>query len=107
MKKGKITCVASGDNIRVIGLSSSKALIIWVNGTALKWSLVTDSGGFGTVNTLAATAHADDWGAVRSGGYVYVPHTDNASDSTGNYVLVGDLAVDVTKVVAVKEPAAS
>lgn len=33
--------------------------------------------------------------------------TGAATDSTGNYILVGDLAVDVTKVVAVKEPAAS
>lgn len=33
--------------------------------------------------------------------------TGAASDSSGNYVLVGDLAVDVTKVVAVKDPAVS
>lgn len=33
--------------------------------------------------------------------------TGSALDSTGSYVLVGDLAVDVTKIVAVKEPSAS
>ena len=30
-----------------------------------------------------------------------------ASDATGNFVLVGDLAIEVTKIVAVREPAAS
>ena len=33
--------------------------------------------------------------------------TGAASDATGNYLLIGGLAVDVTKVVAVKEPAVS
>lgn len=33
--------------------------------------------------------------------------TGAASDSTGNFVLVGDLAIEVTKIVAVREPAAS
>ncbi|EDP65587.1 Flagellar hook capping protein [alpha proteobacterium BAL199] len=33
--------------------------------------------------------------------------TGAASDATGNYLLIGDLAVDVTKVVAVRETAAS
>ncbi len=33
--------------------------------------------------------------------------TGTTSDASGNYLLIGDLAVDVTKVVAVKEPASS
>ena len=33
--------------------------------------------------------------------------TGSALDDTGSYILVGDLAVDVTKIVAVKEPPAS
>ena len=32
--------------------------------------------------------------------------TGAASDSTGNFVLVGDLAIEVTKIVAVREPPA-
>jgi len=68
----------------------------------------------------------DDGATVADGSYTFVASAKNADgdaievdtdntghvtgsavDSSGSYVLVGDLAVDVTKIVAVKEPYAS
>lgn len=77
--------VASGNGFAIIGLASNKALAVWYNGTALKWATVTNAG-FGTVNTLAATANSEDWGLVRSNGYVYLVYTDNTGVG-GNWIL--------------------
>lgn len=68
----------------------------------------------------------DDGNPVPEGQYTFMPVAKNADDKaikvatditgratgaamddTGSYILVGDLAVDVTKIVAVKEPPAS
>jgi hypothetical protein len=79
------TGVASPDEFAIIGLSSDKAIAVWYNGTdqVLKWATVSDSGGFGSVNTLA-TANNQDWGWIRYGGYIYLVHTGVNGDG-GNW----------------------
>lgn len=79
------SAVVSLAKCAVIGLASNKMLMIWASGNALKWSLVTDAGFVG-INTLVSTANDVDWGVVRSGGYVYLVHTDSTGVG-GNWVL--------------------
>lgn len=82
--------VNSGDVLTVVGLASDKAMILWAStgDDQIKYSIVTDSGGFGSVNSANATSVAsnEDWGIARSGGYVYLAHSDSVS-SGGNWVL--------------------
>jgi hypothetical protein len=79
--------VVSGDIFTLVGLSSDKALAIWHSGTVLKYSILT-SAGFGSVTTLnsSASAGAEDWGVTRTGGFVYVIHSDSTS-AGGNWKL--------------------
>lgn len=87
-----ISGMASGDHVRVVGLASDKALVIAYNGSNgnLYWSLVDDTGGFGTVNTLYTSCHESDWGVVRSGGFVYVVLADGTSDDGARKLRVFD-----------------
>jgi len=81
------TGVASGDLIGIYGLASGKALFVWANAAGgLQYALCDSSTGFGTVRTLASVAHPNDWGVVRTNGWVYCTHTDNATDSSGSWV---------------------
>lgn len=57
--------------------------------------------------TFVVSAKNTDGEAIKVGTDVTGRATGSALDDTGSYVLIGDLAVDVTKIVAVKEPPAS
>ena len=53
--------------------------------------------------TFVVTAKGADDNAINVDTDITGHVTGSAFDDTGSYVLVGDLAVDVTKIVAVKE----
>lgn len=57
--------------------------------------------------TFVAVAKNADGKAIKVDVDITGRATGAAMDNTGSYILVGDLAVDVTKIVAVKEPPAS
>jgi flagellar basal-body rod modification protein FlgD len=57
--------------------------------------------------TFVVSAKGADDKAIKVDTDITGRATGSAIDSSGSYILVGDLAVDVTKIVAVKEPPAS
>lgn len=57
--------------------------------------------------TFVVTAKDADDKVIKVGTDITGRATGAAMDDTGSFILVGDLAVDVTKIVAVKEPSAS
>ncbi|MEQ8813736.1 MAG: flagellar hook capping FlgD N-terminal domain-containing protein [Thalassobaculum sp.] len=94
---------SDGKTVRTIEgeKSASRHTITW-DGTDDDGATVPDG-----AYTFVATAKNADDEVIEVDTDITGRVTGSALDSTGSYVLVGDLAVDVTKIVAVKEPSAA
>lgn len=87
------TSTVSGDVVALVGLASDRVLVIWrpnsavTTGVPMRYAVVNSSGtqSSGTLSTTADTSD-QDWGLTRSGGYVYVIHSDSGG-AGGNWVL--------------------
>lgn len=74
------TSPPNGSVIGLFNLGSDKVMAIWTNGTVLKY-VVNTGGTLGTAGTAVSTAaaHKEDWGAVRSGNFLYLVHTNSTN----------------------------
>ncbi|HEX6812624.1 MAG TPA: hypothetical protein VF384_13440 [Planctomycetota bacterium] len=84
----------------VVGLGSSKALVLWYknSNTDVRYSIVTEPGGFGPVASVNTSGCQDqDWGFTvdKQNGFVYVVHTNSTTNGDGDLVLcVFDIATE-------------
>ena len=94
---------ADGKTVRTIEGEKSAAR------HTLTWDGLKDDGSEAANGqyTFVVTAKNADDKAIKVDTDITGRATGSAIDGKGSYILVGDLAVDVTKIVAVKDPAAS
>ncbi|HEX6812620.1 MAG TPA: hypothetical protein VF384_13420 [Planctomycetota bacterium] len=87
-----------GRACHVIGLGSNKALVLWykTSNTDVRYSIVTEPGGFGPIASVNTSGCQDqDWGFTvdKQNGFVYLVHTNSTTNGAGDFVLrVFDIA---------------
>jgi hypothetical protein len=85
----------NGNVVAAVGLTSNKILVVWYSGTpltsgVLKWATVVDGTGWSAANNVDASTnnHAEDWGIVRNGNFVFLTCTDSATGAPGGAAIL-------------------
>jgi hypothetical protein len=85
----------TGNVVTAVPLASNKILVVWYSGTpltsgTLKWATVVDGTGWSSANNIDASTdnHAEDWGIVRNGNFVFLACTDSATGAPGGAAIL-------------------